>query len=66
VNIPCQVRARRLRHRNDDAGPCLSLRVTSRHLQEHAVTDRVSTCSRWRHATPITDPGSLGSTLFRW
>jgi hypothetical protein len=39
VNIPWQIRTRRLRRRADDAGPCLSLRVMSRYLPEHAVTE---------------------------
>ena len=39
VNIPWQIRTRRLRRRAGDAGPCLSLGVMSRYLPEHAVTE---------------------------
>jgi hypothetical protein len=37
VNIPCQVRTRRLRSRSGDTGPCRSIRVLPHHRQGYAV-----------------------------
>jgi hypothetical protein len=37
VNIPWQVRIRRLRRRSGDAGACRSIRVLSHHRQGYAV-----------------------------